>query len=101
MKREKQKQALVNLFLSGMMGIGQVIDEAYNIADSIPNWISVDDELPPKFEKVLVYIGIDRFFDIAYLENVINKQTWWMNSRREIFHVTHWMPLPIPPRKEE
>lgn len=68
-------------------------------ADENPQWISVEDELPKKFERVLVYIGIDRLFDIAYLENVINKQTWWMNNRREIFHVTHWMPLPAPPKK--
>ena len=76
------------------------LKEGLAAADSHSHWISVEDELPPKFERVLVYIGIDRLFDIAYLENVINKQTWWMNNRREIFHVTHWMPLPVPPRKE-
>ena len=100
MKREEQKQALVNLFLSGMMGIGQVIDEAYNIADSIPNWIPVERELPKRMHEksrfsdtVLVY-NEDGYKDTAYYD--YEEEIWrWMPR------VTHWMPLQTQPEKGE
>lgn len=69
-------------------------------ADENPQWISVDDQLPPYNEKVLVFYGIDKYIGIAYLENVyISKQTFWNDGRREVFHISHWMPLPAPPKK--
>ena len=67
-----------------------------------PRWISVEDELPPIDEKsfngdwsinVLVAgtdddtIGID-FYDYGHNE--------WVSS---IDPITHWMPMPKPPKK--
>ena len=69
-------------------------------ADSCPNWISVEDQLPPYNERVLVFYGIDRYIGIAMLEDVVGQQTFWNDGRKAVFHITHWMPI-VPPRKED
>lgn len=66
-------------------------------ADAHPRWISVDDELPPNKERVLVFYGIDRYIGLAMLEDVIGQQTFWNDGRKPVFHITHWMPMPAQP----
>lgn len=69
--------------------------QGWQDADSIPNWISVEDELPKKMNEksrfsdtVLVY-NKDGYKDAAYYDFV--EQIWrWMPN------VTHWMPI-VPP----
>lgn len=69
-------------------------------ADSYPNWISVDEKLPPYNEKVLVFYGIDRYIGIASLVDVVASQMFWYDGRKSVYNITHWMPI-VPPRKEE
>jgi len=72
---------------------------------SHPNWISVEDELPPPHYEganstdfVLVYDGFDLEFGYYDFE----QKNWHGEDCKEMmFDVTHWMPLPQPPRKEE
>lgn len=66
-------------------------------ADAHPNWISVEDELPPKqpnreqSKNVLVRTNSGRtkieYYD--YGNDVIKE--WWE------YNITHWMPMPPPP----
>lgn len=68
-------------------------------ADAHPHWISVEDELPPKqpnreqSKNVLVRTNSGRtkieYYD--YGNDVIKE--WWE------YNITHWMPLPSPPKK--
>lgn len=57
-------------------------------ADKNPHWISVEDELPPDNEAF-----------IAYWNHFVIVQ----QGRDERFgsnkHITHWMPLPQPPKE--
>lgn len=63
-------------------------------------WISVDDQLPPYNEKVLVFYGVDRYIGLAMLEDVVGLQTFWSDGRKAVFHITHWRHLPAPPKKK-
>ena len=66
-------------------------------------WISVDDRLPNKNEEVLVYRG-------NHLGNLMNRYTYLGNNQWEDDYgywgetknegVTHWIPLPNPPKGE-
>ena len=68
-------------------------------ADSHPNWISVEDELPKEHfvdtssKWVLVSIKGSVFID-----SYSHKHKEWVNNGK---CVDYWMPLPQPPRKEE
>lgn len=57
-----------------------------------PNeWVSVDGGLPEPTYCVLVYTA-----DCSIEVDAIGSDGEWMS-----FEVTHWMPLPAPPTKEE
>lgn len=49
-------------------------------------WVSVDERLPEGSEVVFVWSGVTRNTDYYYAE------------RWERLGVTHWMPLPSPPK---
>ena len=68
-----------------------------------PNWISVEDELPPKMDKwtkasdyVLVYTNESEWLIGRYWHD----GDGWSVSGFTKAKVTHWMPI-VPPRKEE
>ena len=70
-------------------------------ADSHPHWISVEDELPPKKSKydglsnnVLATDGKEIY------ESVYNHDfgEWFTHDLWAINNITHWMPLPAPPK---
>lgn len=55
-------------------------------------WISVQEKLPPKWRKVLVYA---KYFE-CYQDN-LNEHGLWQNSDPQAT-VTHWMEMPEPPK---
>ena len=59
-----------------------------------PKWISVEERLPPCGERVLITEGSAVFE--AYL-SISNK--WVRNGIGWMECVTHWMPLPEPPKE--
>ena len=64
-------------------------------------WISVKDKLPGDISRCLVcrydYITNISFIDILWYE----AGTWWNRLFAGDFTVTHWMPLPEPPKEEK
>lgn len=66
---------------------------------SYPNWISVEDELPPRAENSFIFSDYVLVCDnIGYMDTAcynFEKNRWdWLNN------VTHWMEI-VPPRNEE
>ena len=69
-------------------------------------WISVKDKLPEDEAPVLAYYGFFRENDdlgtrfIGTLTFfVFDKNPHWQHESTGLF-VTHWMPLPEPPKEE-
>ena len=58
-------------------------------------WISVDEALPKKWQKVLVYCN-----NITDTDFITSRGVWYQHIHES---VTHWMPLPEAPkmRKED
>ncbi len=68
-------------------------------------WISVNDRLPNSNKKVLVYCKNERdeYVGVGYYRNWMGKY-WFDSENKEPFEVcgyevTHWMPLPEPPKE--
>jgi len=60
-------------------------------------WIKCSDGLPEPYERVLVRIsGVD----VGYHNTVTWQDTYGDNWRVPLEHITHWMPLPKPPKEE-
>lgn len=73
-------------------------DEKCSIFEEIGNeWISVKDRLPEGYKDVLVCDEIYGCF-IAFYDK--SHSVWYRKYRRALTGVTHWMPLPEPPKGE-
>lgn len=60
-------------------------------------WISVDDELPAKYEDVLVWNGCN--ISVSAIETFHENGGWITAFEDE--EVTHWQPLPQPPKANQ
>lgn len=61
-------------------------------------WISVKDGLPKKNTNVLCYFKYEPHSPNVICENVYYGYGLWMS---ETSKVTHWIPLPNPPKEAE
>lgn len=70
-------------------------------APTVDRWVSVNDRAPDNGQDVLVYIddwGKSRITGLNY-----DNGAWYdciMNCEVVIPNITHWMPLPEPPRED-
>ena len=63
-------------------------------------WISVKDRLPEPWEQVLIYSRHD-FCESAFYIGVPGKwRVTWNHEMLDADSVTHWMPMPQPPKGE-
>jgi hypothetical protein len=61
----------------------------YPVAVHLDGWVSVKDRKPPKNKDILVY---------SFSEGIFSATWMGINLPADI---THWMPLPLPPAREE
>ena len=77
------------------------IDDCIKYVHDFPNgWISVKDDLPKEFgEPCIVYDGSS----VQYGDYFSNSEWYTPDCYEsdEIRGVTHWMPLPKPPKEEK
>lgn len=90
------------LSLRGESGNGGAISRAWQAqiaqlqATVVQRWVSVKDQLPEDFTRVLVWdSGWNTVYDACYDSD---ERLWdAMNDREPPDSITHWMPLPEPP----
>ena len=103
------REKLVELILSTDLSLSYSHEsDALNIADvlidhgvTVQEWISVKDRLPNYFEHVLINAPGDKPFTTVH-EAHLRKDGLWDTGlyRYDKEDVTHWMPLPQPPKGE-
>jgi hypothetical protein len=82
-------------------------DKGYQYAQTHPNWISVDENnLPPKLKgkQYTEYYFVYSSRGVQKMRYNYDRRDWQDECGMmfiAIQCVTHWMPLPQPPRKEE
>ena len=93
-------------------GIETVLEYAENLqtTDIIQEWISVDDRLPDNKEHDWVLAQVVEDNGFMHIPTVMeyrqSKNDWfeetygWLSDHNGAFTVTHWMPLPEPPKGE-
>ena len=90
----------LNMFVTNLLSHGVTVQE----------WVSVDDRLPDnkEYDWVLAQVVEDNGF--MHIPKVMeyrqSKNDWfeetygWLSEHNGAFTVTHWMPLPEPPKGE-
>ncbi len=86
----------------------ELVDPTESVADylldsgvTVQEWVSVDDRLPEPFVSVLVHMPGEEPFPTVH-EGFISNDGVWQSAmfRREPGEVTHWQPMPQPPKGE-
>ena len=95
--------------------IGELTEMVAQLEAAQPKWISVEERLPEPnttvlliahgWEPELVYIGkLEKVeSEKSWLTGLVSKASEWMVYGFSYFKepiVTHWMPLPEPPKEE-
>ena len=95
----------------------ELVDPIEAVADylldngvTVQEWISVKDRLPDNKEHDWVlaqvvedngYMHIPKVMEYRQLKNDWFEETYgWLSEHNGLFSVTHWMPLPNPPKGE-
>ena len=78
----------------------EAADMLVELDKRVPRWISVEERLPPENQPVLVYIMSKMSDWKCVLIDMMWRGEWVENPDRETHDITHWMPLPEPPKEE-
>ena len=95
----------------------ELVDPTEAVADylldsgvTVQEWISVDDRLPDNKERDWVLAQVVEDNGFMHIPKVMeyrqSKNDWfeetygWLSEHNGAFTVTHWMPLPQPPKGE-
>ena len=70
-------------------------ERGYN--DGKPKWIPVSERLPEKFHNVLAACKCGDWYSIEL--DCIDNSGGWNGDLFRMNDVTHWMPLPEPPKE--
>ena len=69
---------------------------------ALPKWIPVSEKLPEEYVNVLVFLRSLDWNSIYYsIDHLMEDGQWWKASTSWKHEVTHWMPLPEPPKEEQ
>lgn len=72
-------------------------------ADVRPKWINVEERLPEQGKRYLV-VRYDEVTKTSFVDILWHDahDLWWNRLYKNCgsFNVTHWMPLPEPPKEE-
>lgn len=104
--REKLEELLDNAFIDsddnyGLPNTNQVADHLIAHGATVQEWISVDDRLPEFCVSVLArcfYHG--KWRTLVCHTSKENAGEWYTDEVCQWVKVTHWMPLPEPPKGE-
>ena len=109
--REKLIDLLTGHSIDTQQDVEYVADHLISNGVTIQEWISVKDRLPDNKEHDWVltqvvedngYMHIPRVMEYRQLRNDWFEETYgWLSEHNGLFSVTHWMPLPNPPKGEE
>lgn len=90
--------------------VSEIVEKTVEMVEQERRWIPVTERMPDEDDEVLVLIGADCF--VMRLVNKDKPDVWhwdgsyymeWQNfngtEHADICDVTHWMPLPQPPKE--
>ena len=79
-------------------------EKVEKLRSAVPHWISVEERLPEPYQNVLTcawkLFGVDRK-RICGIDYVLDNGEWACGGESYKTMVTHWMPLPEPPKEVE
>ena len=109
--REKLVELIESARYWGSGTSEEIADHLIDNGVTVQEWISVEERLPDNKEHDWVlaqvvedngFMHIPRVMEYRQAKNDWFEETYgWLSEHNGLFSVTHWMPLPNPPKGEE
>ena len=104
----RNAESVIHVSAEAVTGIRGIAHEAANAIEeltardtNVPSWIPVTERLPEQGKRYLVarydYVTETPFIDILWHDA---HDLWWNRLYKGNCNVTHWMPLPEPPKED-
>lgn len=77
----------------GLLTAPHTADDLIAHGVTVQEWISVKDKLPEQGQEVIVYSG-------GVLKPTVFAYQFWNKNYDSWARITHWMPMPKPPKGE-
>ena len=101
--REKLVELIESARYWGSNTSEEIADHLINNGVTVQEWISVTEMLPEPFVSVLAFIPSEEHLPTVH-ESYIAEHSAWVciltAERYKTGEVTHWMPMPKPPKGE-
>lgn len=98
-KRQQAKEqgsSYLDGFADGLETAETILMREFERAETQSGWISVTDRFPESAETVLV------FMDNGVWSGFHDTESWFVHGwSKNPFKVTHWRPMPQPPKASE
>ena len=98
--REKLVELIESARYWGSNTSEEIADHLIANGVTMQEWISVDDRLPEPWKRVLIYSRYDFCESALYIGAPGIWRVTWNHEMLDADSVTHWMPLPEPPKGE-
>jgi len=77
-------------------------DAIEELLAAVPKWVSVEERLPEKHVEVLICTEDYGKNELGFANTAVWDGSEWIetwNRKESIPYVSHWMPLPAPPKE--
>lgn len=107
--KDKATLEIMDLCMDAALALEQLRDENEKLKAQVPRWIPVEERLPEENVTVLAFNADPHAekYVLARYRTVVYLGCYWCQFDQEYdswcascWKVTHWMPLPQPPKEE-
>ena len=87
-------------WFSNNMAMMQLVDYLISNGVTVQEWISVKDRLPEESGMYIVTANDGHAQRVSFVQWQKKSRRWNLTGARSYWRVTHWMPMPHPPKGE-
>ena len=98
--REKLVKLLDVLIQPGQKTLGDIADYLIRNGVTVQEWLSVKDRLPEESGMYIVTANDGHAQRVSFVQWQKKNRRWNLTGARSYWRVTHWMPMPQPPKGE-
>ena len=96
--RGKLVKLLDIIIQPGQKTLGDIADYLIAHGVTVQEWVDVKDRLPEEIGMYIVTANDGHAQRVSFVQWQKKNRTWNLTGARSYWRVTHWMPLPHPPK---
>ena len=97
--REKLIDLLTGYSIDTQPDVEYVADHLISHGVTVQEWVDVKDRLPEEGGMYIVTANAGHAQRVSFVQRHTKNRMWNLTGARSYWRVTHWMPMPKPPKE--